>query len=100
MNFKIRLPHLRCAVLCCASSLSFPTMASDDAMMGYYMSQLLNNDEPSSYPEDQRLQKLEKKISRRDEIIADMLNSTSWRVSAPIRWLKQSLVQIRKRFPG
>ena len=74
--------------------------ASDDAMMGYYMSQLLNNDEPSSYPEDQRLQKLEKKISRRDEIIADMLNSTSWRVSAPIRWLKQSLVQIRKRFPG
>ena len=33
MNFKIRLPLLRCAVLCCASSLSFPTMASDDAMM-------------------------------------------------------------------
>ncbi len=33
MNFKMRLPLLRCAVLCCASSLSFPTTASDDAMM-------------------------------------------------------------------
>ena len=74
--------------------------ASDDAKMGHYMSQLLNDDQPSSYPEDQRLQKLEKKVSRRDEVIADMLNSTSWRVSAPIRWLKQSLVQIRKRFSG
>ncbi|NNK97438.1 MAG: glycosyltransferase [Xanthomonadales bacterium] len=74
--------------------------ASDDAKMGHYMSQLLNDDQPSGYPEDQRLQKLEKKVSRRDEVIADMLNSTSWRVSAPIRWLKQSLVQIRKRFSG
>ena len=66
--------------------------AADEITMGYYMNRLLK--------EDNRLQELERKIAWRDETIKEIMSSTSWRVSAPIRWLKRSLVQLGKRFSG
>ena len=41
---------------------------------------------------------LEHRVVRRDQKIEEMLNSTSWRVTAPIRWIKQRLLDLKKNF--
>ena len=38
--------------------------------------------------------------ARRDEQIAEILNSTSWRLTAPVRWFKQNWLDFKNRFDG
>ncbi|MGD9022082.1 MAG: glycoside hydrolase family 99-like domain-containing protein [Lysobacterales bacterium] len=47
-----------------------------------------------------QLQALDARIARRDAKIEAMLNSTSWRISAPVRWVKQRWLNIKNHFSG
>lgn len=66
--------------------------ASDDVRIGRLQSELINY--------KFRLNELEGQVAQRDQAIKDMLASTSWRVSTPVRWGKQLLLNIRNRFSG
>lgn len=41
---------------------------------------------------------LEEMLEQRDQQIEDMLNSTSWRMAAPVRWAKRRLLGLKKLF--
>ena len=64
--------------------------ASEEARMGQFMRQMVN--------QNHQLNSLERKIARRNEQIEEMLNSTSWRATVPLRWFKQQLIEFKKRF--
>ncbi len=63
--------------------------ASDDVRMGQLMSQLVNH--------KHRLHELEGQVLLRDQQIEELLSSTSWRMTVPIRWAKQQLLDLKKR---
>jgi lipopolysaccharide biosynthesis protein len=48
----------------------------------------------------QQLEALDARIDRRDAKIEEMLNSTSWRIAAPVRWVKQRWLDIKDHFAG
>lgn len=64
--------------------------ASDDVRIGQLTSQLVNY--------KYQLNELHARVAQRDLQIEDMLNSTSWRVSVPVRWLKQHVIDFKKFF--
>ena len=64
--------------------------ASDEVRIGRLQSELINY--------KFRMNELEGQVARRDQEIKDMLCSTSWRVSAPVRWGKQALMNIKRKF--
>ena len=66
--------------------------ASDDVRIGRLQSELINY--------KFRLNELEGQVTQREQTINDMLASTSWRVSAPVRWSKQWLLNFKSRFSG
>jgi glycosyltransferase involved in cell wall biosynthesis len=45
-----------------------------------------------------QLKVLESRVAQREQQIEDILASTSWKVSLPIRWLKQRLLDLKKIF--
>lgn len=45
-----------------------------------------------------RLQVLERRLLTAEQKMEALLNSTSWRVTVPLRWFKQRLLDIKKRF--
>ena len=63
--------------------------ASDEVRIGRLQSELINY--------KFRISELEGQVVQRDQEIKDMLASTSWRVSAPVRWGKQLLLNIKRR---
>ncbi|MBE9539652.1 MAG: glycoside hydrolase family 99-like domain-containing protein, partial [Proteobacteria bacterium] len=64
--------------------------ASDDVRIGQLMSQLVNH--------KHQLNVLQGRVVQRDRQIADMLESTSWRLTTPVRWAKQQLIHLKKLF--
>ncbi len=81
--------------------------ASETVRLGQYMQQLatenleLNRSEKSkSFIQNLELSKLQKRVTRQDQKIEEILNSTSWRATVPIRWVKQLLLDLTKRFRG
>jgi hypothetical protein len=48
----------------------------------------------------QQLEAMDARIDRRDAKIEEMLNSTSWRIAAPVRWIKQRWLDIKDHFAG
>jgi len=66
--------------------------ASDNVRMGQLMSQLVNH--------RYRLNELQAKVALRDQQIEELLNSTSWRATVPIRWAKQLLLDLKSRLTG
>jgi len=64
--------------------------ASDEVRLGRLQSELINY--------KYRMTELEGQVAQRDQEIKDMLASTSWRVSSPVRWGKQRLLNIKRRF--
>lgn len=63
--------------------------ASEEVRIGRLQSELINY--------KFRISELEGQVALRDQEIKDMLASTSWRVSAPVRWGKQLLLNIKRR---
>ncbi len=47
-----------------------------------------------------QLEQRDAEILRRDEQIEEMLNSTSWRLTTPVRWVKQRWLDLKDRFSG
>lgn len=39
-------------------------------------------------------------ISGLEQELEDLLNSTSWRITSPIRWMKQRVLDLKKLFSG
>lgn len=64
--------------------------ATDEVRIGRLQSELINY--------KFRMSELEGQVAQRDQEIKDMLASTSWRVSLPIRWCKQVLLRVKSRF--
>lgn len=65
-------------------------VASDDVRMQQLMERL------ASY--EYQLNVLERRVTQRDGQIEEILESTSWRATAPLRWLKQQLLFLKKFF--
>ena len=65
---------------------------SDDVRIGQLMSQLVN----FKY----QLNEMEGRVTQRNQEIEDMLNSTSWRATVPLRWAKLKLLGLKKLFSG
>lgn len=61
---------------------------SDEVRIGQLMSQVVNY--------KHQLKELQGKLAERDRQIGDMLNSTSWRATALIRWIKQRAIGLKK----
>ena len=57
--------------------------ASDEVRMGQLMCQLVNH---------------QYRVSQLEVQVEGMLNSTSWKATAPIRWTKQQILDLKKRF--
>ncbi len=66
--------------------------ASDNVRMGQLMSQLVNY--------KYQLNVLEGQVTKGDQQIEEMLRSTSWRATIPLRWLKWRLRFLRKFISG
>lgn len=66
--------------------------ATDDVRIGRLQSELINY--------KFRLNELEGRVAQREQVIREMLASTSWRVSTPVRWGKQLLLDIKNRLSG
>jgi hypothetical protein len=47
-----------------------------------------------------QLTHLESRVDELEQEIRDMLNSTSWRMTGPLRWMKQQWLDLKKRFSG
>ncbi len=45
-----------------------------------------------------QLNVLQGRVARRDQEIEEMLNSTSWQATVPLRWVKQRLLDFKKYF--
>ena len=45
-----------------------------------------------------QIKMLEGRVARRDQAMKDLLQSTSWRITVPLRWVKQCLLDIKNRF--
>jgi glycosyltransferase involved in cell wall biosynthesis len=45
-----------------------------------------------------QLSKLEKRVAQKDRVIEEMLNSTSWRATVALRWVKLKLLDLKKFF--
>jgi len=45
-----------------------------------------------------QLSELEKRVAQKDRVIEEMLNSTSWRATVALRWVKLKLLVLRKLF--
>lgn len=71
--------------------------APDEVRMGQFMSQLVNNDQPVSNQEKQ-VYKLESRLAFRDEQIAELRNSTSWRLTVPLRWVMTKILALKDVF--
>jgi len=63
---------------------------SDDVRIGQLMSQLVNY--------KYQLNEMEGRVVQRNLEIEDMLNSTSWRATVPLRWTKLKLLGLQKFF--
>jgi len=63
---------------------------SDDVRIGQLMSQLVNY--------KYQLNEMEGRVAQRNLEIKDMLNSTSWRATVPLRWTKLKLLGLKKLF--
>jgi glycosyltransferase involved in cell wall biosynthesis len=48
----------------------------------------------------QEMRELEQKVVERERHVEEILNSTSWKFSFPVRWVKQRLLDLKKRFSG
>jgi hypothetical protein len=71
--------------------------APDELRMGQFMSHLVNQDHQVSNQEKQ-VTKLESRLAYRDEQIAELHNSTSWKATVPLRWFKNKLRVIKNIF--
>ena len=47
-----------------------------------------------------QLEQLDAQIMRRNQQIDEILNSTSWRLTEPVRWFKQHWLDFKDRFSG
>ncbi len=45
-----------------------------------------------------QLSELEKRVAQKDRVIEEMLNSTSWRATVALRWVKLKLLDLKKFF--
>ncbi len=66
--------------------------ASDEVRIGRLHSQVVN----LKY----RVNELQAQVDVRDQQLQEILASTSWRASAPVRWAKQAVLDLKKRFSG
>ena len=73
--------------------------APDQVVMGQFISQLVNQDHQVSKWEKQ-VNKLENKVAHREEQIAELHSSTSWRLTVPLRWVMTRIRAIRDIFSG
>jgi len=71
--------------------------APDEVRMGQFMSQLVNQDHQVGRREKQ-VNKLESRVAYRNEQIEELLNSTSWKVTVPLRWFKNKLRDLKNIF--
>jgi len=71
--------------------------AADEVVMGQFLSQRPNQDHQVSKWEKQ-VNKLESRVAQRDEEIAELLSSTSWKATVPLRWVKNSLRKLKDIF--
>jgi len=71
-------------------SNSYRPGSSDFLRVGQLMSQVADH--------KSQLDKLAARIAERDLRIEQILSSTSWRASAPIRWMKKRLLNLKERF--
>lgn len=71
--------------------------ASDEQRVGQFMSQSVNRDHQVSKWERQ-VNKLENRLAYRDEQIAELRSSSSWRVTIPFRWVMTRIRALRDRF--
>jgi len=61
----------------------------------------LNRPEKSKpFIQNRELNILRKRLARRDQKIEELVNSTSWRMTVPIRWIKQLLLDLKNRLSG
>jgi glycosyltransferase involved in cell wall biosynthesis len=67
---------------------SHPARAADEARIIQLQGQL--------HQQQHQVHELEQNVLDRDGQIDDMLNSTSWKLSAPVRWFKQRLLNLKK----
>ncbi len=81
--------------------------ASETVRLGQYMHQLATQDLELNRPEkskpfiqNRELNRLRKRLARRDQKIEELVNSTSWRMTVPIRWIKQLLLDLKNRLSG
>lgn len=50
--------------------------------------------------QEDQLSELEQKLGLREKQIDEILNSTSWKLSAPVRWAKQGILNLKNLFSG
>ena len=66
----------------------------DSRLSGVLEDESIRQSVKSSY----QINVLSGQVARRDEKIDELLNSTSWRVTKPVRWVKQRLLDLKKQF--
>jgi hypothetical protein len=69
---------------------SLRATVSDEVGMDQLMNLLIND--------KYQLNVLQRQLAQRDQQIEEILRSTSWRMTAPIRWMKQQLLDLKKFF--
>jgi len=71
--------------------------ATDKERLGQFMSELVNQDQQAGTWEKQ-VKKLESRVAHRDEQIAELHSSTSWRLTVPLRRVMTSLRALKDSF--
>ncbi len=64
----------------------------DSVRMGHLMNQVAS--------QKSHLKRARQRVAQQDLKIQEMLNSTSWRVTAPLRWVMQKILNIKDMFSG